>query len=131
MVLPSILTVLCLSAPAVTLAQSAADDRHSATNDGPIARSVRGEVLRLAVAGGAHHGLAQPQPSGRRPNWVQRHPVRTAAIVGAVSGFLIGYLPGDDAVFYDFTAEFNGAVMGGIGAGAGASLVAIIQAVRR
>ncbi len=53
-------------------------------------------------------------------NWIQRHPALFGALVGFGGGFLIGYLPGDDAVFDDFTAEFNGAVIGGIGALAGA-----------
>ena len=52
-------------------------------------------------------------------------------MVGFGSRFLIGYLPGDDAVFDDYVAGFNGAVVGGIGAGAGASIVAIVQALRR
>jgi hypothetical protein len=42
------------------------------------------------------------------------------ALVGFGSGFLIGYLPGDDGVFDDFDAEFNGLVLGGVGALAGA-----------
>jgi hypothetical protein len=72
-------------------------------------------------------GARQAQP---RRTWVQRHPVCTAAIIGFGVGYLIGYLPGDDAVFDDFTAGFNGAVVGGIGAGGAAATVAIIQAVR-
>ena len=71
--------------------------------------------------------VVRPAPRG----WVRRHPIATAAIIGGGSGFLIGYLPGDDGVFYDYTAGFNGLVIGGIGAGAGASLVAIVRALRR
>jgi hypothetical protein len=41
-------------------------------------------------------------------------------LVGFGTGFLVGYLPGNDAVFEDFTAGFNGLVLGGVGAGAGA-----------
>jgi hypothetical protein len=41
------------------------------------------------------------------------------------------YLPGDDAVFDDFTAGFNGMVMGVIGAGTGATVGAVIGAVRK
>jgi hypothetical protein len=74
-------------------------------------------------------GVRQGQPQRRR--WVQRHPIWTAALVGFGSGFLIGYLPGDDAVFDDFTAGFNGTVVGGIGAGGAASVVAIVQALRK
>ena len=47
-----------------------------------------------------------------KQNWVHGHPVRTAAIAGAVSGFAIGWAAGDDAVFDDFTGEFNGMVLG-------------------
>jgi hypothetical protein len=98
----------------------------------PIQTTARIEVARLLAAEAAAEPVTvahQTQP--RRRNWVQRHPVWTAAMVGFGSGFLIGYLPGDDAVFDDYVAGFNGAVVGGIGAGAGASIVAILQAVRR
>lgn len=98
----------------------------------PIRTGVRVEVARLVAAepAVASSTTGLQQSPGRR-NWVQRHPVWTGAIVGFGAGFLIGYLPGDDAVFDDFTAGFNGHVVGGIGAGAGASIVAIIQSARR
>jgi hypothetical protein len=98
----------------------------------PIQTSARIEVARLVAAVEAAApvaGLRQASP--QRRNWVQRHPVWTAAMVGFGSGFLIGYLPGDDAVFDDYVAWFNGTVVGGIGAGAGASIVAIVQALRK
>lgn len=61
----------------------------------------------------------QAAPSERRA-WIARHPVLVGALVGFGSGFLVGCASGDDGVFDDFTAEFNGWMMGGIGAGAGA-----------
>ena len=64
----------------------------------------------------------EDERQAERKNWIQRHPSCFGAAVGFVGGFLIGFLPGDDAVFDDFTAAFNGAVLGGIGAGTGAIL---------
>ncbi len=60
----------------------------------------------------------QISPEKRR--WIGRHPVLFGSLIGIGAGFLAGYLPGDDGVFHDFTAGFNGLVIGGIGAGAGA-----------
>lgn len=96
-----------------------------------LAISIRHEVARAAreAAGSVARGAAQP--TRPRRNWFQRHPVLTGALVGGGTGFLIGYLPGDDGVFDDFTAEFNGTVLAGVGAGAGAAGVAIVQAFRR
>ena len=85
-------------------------------------------MSRVADAAVPWSATQAPSP---KQNWVRRHPVRTAAIAGAVSGFAIGWAAGDDAVFDDFTGEFNGVLLGSICAGAGASLVAIVQAVRR
>jgi hypothetical protein len=59
-------------------------------------------------------------PQRRQASWIARHPILFGSLVGFAGGFLIGYAAGDDGVFYDFTAEFNGCVLGGIGAGAGA-----------
>ncbi|MEO5823384.1 MAG: hypothetical protein ABIT71_23010 [Vicinamibacteraceae bacterium] len=99
------------------------------SRDAPIRRSAAAAVQRLNTAA-ARTGTSLPaQPAHR--NGFQRHPVWTAALVGGGSGFLIGYLPGDDVVFDDFTAEFNGAVVAGIGAGVGAALIKGIQAIRR
>jgi hypothetical protein len=74
---------------------------------------------------------ARQQPGPKKQSWIGRHPALFGALVGFGGGFLIGYLPGDDAVFDDFTAGFNGMVMGGIGAGTGAALGAIIGAARK
>ena len=61
-----------------------------------------------------------PQPPVQKHNWIKRHRAAFGALVGFGSGFLIGYLPGDDGVFDDFVADFNGLVLGGVGALAGA-----------
>jgi hypothetical protein len=52
-------------------------------------------------------------------------------LIGFGGGFLVGYLQGDDGVFDDFTAGFNGFVLGGIGAGAGAAVGAVVGASTR
>ena len=71
--------------------------------------------------------MAVAQPSrGEHRNWIQRHPVLFGAAVGFGGGYLIGYSTGDDGLFYDFTAEFSGLVLGGIGAGAGALFGAVV-----
>jgi hypothetical protein len=96
-----------------------------------LRQAIQGEVARLAEAEAAATRGRPSSPATRPRSWFKRHPVWTAAIVGAASGFLVGYLPGDDAVFDDFTAGFNGTVMAGVGAAGGASVVAIVQALRR
>ena len=95
-------------------------------------RAIQSEVARFAEAeAAATHPPPLSPAAVRRRSWCGRHPVWTAAIAGAASGFLVGYLPGDDAVFDDFTAGFNGTVVGAIGAGGAASVVAIVPALRR
>ena len=51
--------------------------------------------------------------------------------IGFWTAFFIGSLPGDDGVFDDFTATFNGMVVGGIGAGVGAVTGAVVSAASR
>ena len=80
----------------------------------------------------AHSAVRAHQPAGpRKRSWIGRHPVLFGALAGFGGGFLIGYLPGDDVVFDDFTAGFNGWVLGGIGAGTGAAAGAIIGATTK
>lgn len=74
---------------------------------------------------------ARQQPGAQKRSWIGRHPVLFGALVGFGGGFLIGYLPGDDGVFYDFTAEFNGLVLGGVGAGIGAAVGAVVEALSK
>jgi hypothetical protein len=121
----------CLTALVLLFAAPAAAQHSAPPDTSPPSpeRSIRREVARLILdETAAPRGAIQP---AAKRNWVQRHPVRTAAIVGGMSGFAIGWAAGDDAVFDDFTGEFNGLLLGGICAGAGASIVAIVQAVRR
>jgi hypothetical protein len=92
----------------------------SAGADAPLARSAHLEVARLTQTEAAARTPPVSQQPASRGSWIARHPVLFGSLVGFGAGFLIGYLPGDDGVFYDFTAEFNGMVLGGAGAGAGA-----------
>ena len=98
-----------------------------------LERAVDREVLRptrsTAFADSAVR--ARQQPGAQKRGWIGRHPVLFGALVGFGGGFLIGYLPGDDGVFDDFTAEFNGLVLGGIGAGTGAAVGAVVGASSR
>lgn len=84
-------------------------------------RSINREVSRLTLLPTAASSfLVRQQSQPKKQNWIQRHPALFGALVGFGGGFLIGYLPGDDAVFDDFQASFNGLVIGGVGALAGA-----------
>ena len=71
------------------------------------------------------------QPAPQKRSWIGRHPALFGALVGFGSGFLIGYLPGDDGVFDDFTAGFNGLVVGGVGAATGGAVGAIVGALTK
>ncbi len=116
-VTPSAVFAEPLSAPVATPSRGVA--AHPRILEGAIAR----EVARLTRTGPAWrlaNPLGQAPTAKPKRGWVRRHPVLVGALVGFGSGFLIGYLPGDDGVFDDFTAGFNGAVSGGVGAGAGA-----------
>jgi hypothetical protein len=107
-----ILIVACLASPA---AAAPAEPKPSPIRD-YIARS-KPAGTPLAPA-----GASRTRQQTRDRNWIQRHPVLFGTMVGFGTGFMIGYIPGDDAVFYDFTATFNGMVLGGAGAAAGAIL---------
>lgn len=72
----------------------------------------------------------QQQPAQEEPSWIGRHPTLFGTIVGFGGGFLVGYLSGDDGVFYDFTAFESGLILGGIGAGTGALVGTILQGAR-
>jgi hypothetical protein len=68
--------------------------------------------------------VARPKP---KKFWTG---TKIGAITGFVAGFVIGYAAGDDGIFYDMTAGFNGIVLGGAGAGAGALAGAIVKKAR-
>jgi hypothetical protein len=84
---------------------------------GPIATEL--ERLRRSARFTAIRGTTR-QAGAQNRNWIQRHPALFGALVGFCAGFVIGFAPGDDAVFDDFTGEFNGLVLGGLGAATGA-----------
>jgi hypothetical protein len=56
---------------------------------------------------------------------------KIGAIAGFATGLAIGLVAGDDGIFYDFTAGFNGLVLGGAGAAGGAILGATIENLHR
>jgi hypothetical protein len=140
--------LVCMSAASVSAESVVHQDRPAATADhitnlprhfSLLDASRAGRFDRLCGVDGACTKAACRtasrsrivQTPQRKRNWIKRHPVLFGTLVGFVGGYLIGYLPGDDGVFYDFTAEFNGMVMGGIGAGTGAAVGAIASAVSR
>ena len=87
-------------------------------------------LTRFAPEGNAAARERQ-KPEPQKRNWIGRHPVLFGTMVGFGTGFLIGYLPGDDGVFDDFTAEFNGLVLGAAGAGVGAVVGGVVGASRK
>lgn len=88
-----------------------------------VARESARLILTSSTRSPSLGALQQPR---RERGWIGRHPVLFGTLIGFGGGFLIGYLPGDDGVFDDFTAEFNGLVLGGVGAGVGAVSGAIL-----
>lgn len=88
----------------------------------PLRDAIARDSARLSHLVRADARRAQEAKAPEQRNWIQRHPSCFGAMIGFVGGFLIGFLPGDDAVFDDYAAAFNGAVLGGIGAGTGAIL---------
>jgi hypothetical protein len=88
-----------------------------------VARESTRLILTFSTRSPSLRALQQPR---QERGWIGRHPVLFGTLVGFGGGFLIGYLPGDDGVFDDFTAKFNGLVLGGVGAGVGAVSGAIL-----
>ena len=78
----------------------------------------------------ARFSLVHAQQAAQSRGWIGRHPVVFGTLVGFGGGFLIGYLPGDDAVFNDGAAGFNGLVMGAVGSGIGAAIGVFVGAAR-
>ena len=92
-------------------------------------RNVPRLIRSMAVADSAFRVVQQP--SQRKRSWIGRHPVLFGTLVGFGGGFLTGYAAGDDGIFDDYVASFNGLVMGGIGAGTGAALGAVVEAATK
>ena len=84
--------------------------------------------IRWASLPEPEYARQQQQSGAPKRSWIARHPVFFGALTGFGTGFLIGYTAGDDGVLDDFTAGFNGLVLGGIGAGAGAAAGAVVEA---
>ena len=123
-----VLVVTCLTAiPVVAIgAEAKPDTRTSVTRVSsrlaaisPIHDAIVRSASPVVERSAAPAGRRTRQPGSGR-SWIGRHPAWFGSIVGFVTGFFIGYLPGDDGVFYDFDASFNGLVIGGLGAGIGA-----------
>lgn len=90
---------------------------------GPFQR-LEAEYLILMNESGAESRISKAQireitrdKERERKFWTG---TKIGALAGFGAGFIIGYVAGDDGIFYDFTAGFNGWVLGGLGAGAGA-----------
>jgi hypothetical protein len=96
---------------------------------GPIARAARAEALRLAPDPTTMRARDSIPPA--KKHWVRRHPVATATLAGFGACFAIGWAMGDDGVFYDFTGEASGLMLGGLCAGGAASITGIVRAIRR
>ena len=108
--------------PATVTFQSSQTGWSGATGPHALAPSIVARTTRLieSMTLAAPSVLVRQQSSAPHQNWIQRHPILVGTAIGFGAGYLIGYLPGDDAVFYDFDAAESGLIIGGIGAGVGA-----------
>lgn len=84
----------------------------------PLRDAIQRDDSRVLLS--ARRSVKVPAQPQRPETWIRRHPACVGSLIGFVAGFAIGYLPGDDGVFYDFDASFNGLVIGGVGAAVGA-----------
>ena len=99
-----------------------------AQTSGWLERSVDRETARLTLSrADSTFKVVRQQPGPQKRTWIQRHPVLFGTLVGFGGGFLIGFLPGDDAVLNDFDASFNGLVIGGVGALTGAVVGEVVS----
>src|SRR5688572_30837781 len=121
----------CLTAAALALLPTSTEAQTMGRSllERAVDREVRRLNLSTAFADSALLVVQQPRPQKR--SWIGRHPALFGALVGFGGGFLIGYLPGDDGVFDDFTAGFNGWVLAGVGAGTGAAVGAVVGALSK
>ena len=84
---------------------------------------------RLANSEGST-SLRGQQPGQRQRSWLGRHPVLFGTLVGFGSGFLVAYAgdqPNKGLLFDDADVEANALVLGGLGAGIGALVAAIVK----
>lgn len=95
---------------------------HAVTTATPLRDAIARDRSTIALARAARQDVRGRERAG---NWIRRHPACFGAILGFIGGFAIGFLPGDDAVFDDFDASFNGLVIGGVGAAVGAIVGAV------
>jgi len=103
--------------------------------------SLRDAVKRLQVPA-ARTTLTVPTPraASSQGGWPARHPVLLGTLIGFGAGFSIGYAtckypgvegPCDYYTYPERARMAGGLFMGGVGAGAGAAVGALISAARR
>ena len=98
---------------------------------GHLHRAASRELAHVTLSkASARFSLVHAQQPAQSRGWIGRHPVVFGTLVGFGGGFLIGYLPGDDAVINDGAAGFNGLVMGAVGTGIGAAIGVFVGAAR-
>jgi branched-subunit amino acid ABC-type transport system permease component len=104
------------SAPPVTPGPIAASASREAERFG---RAMRSEPRRTPVA----------QPAPARKGWIARHPALFGALVGFGAGCAVGgaRVGGSEDNFFNALDEFACPVVGGIGAGAGAIVGALVR----
>jgi len=114
--------------------------RAGAFTTGALQRAIAPEVGPLTIstfsnlrsAAFVQEQQSQPKPAARQRGWIGRHPALFGMAVGFGAGFLIGYLPADyDGPFHDEPRGWNGLYAGGIGAGTGLLVGAIVGAARK
>ena len=136
-----IVMLVCVTANHSTVLAAEPSNEHSqnpnlrATSLAPgwLAVAAAREVTRLTLPAPSTKVAVLPvqQQGQQKRSWIGRHPVLVGTLVGFGAGFVIGYLPGDDGVLDDFTAGFNGLVLGGVGAGTGALMGAVASAATK
>jgi len=97
---------------------------------GPLLRAASSELAHMRASRPAEELFLVRLQTAQPRSWIGRHPILFGTLVGFGGGFLIGYLPGDDAVFDDTVGWFNGLVLGGVGAGVGALVGQFVAAGR-
>jgi hypothetical protein len=109
---------------------SAADPVTHASPPTVIAASAAREVSRLARAAAPEPRTAQQtQRAPKHTGWIARHPKLFGALVGFGAGCVVGVsqVGGSRDTFFNALDEFACPVVGGIGAGAGALVGAVVK----